>query len=162
MFKGQHLTSAGEEVQGMMRPQPGLSFSIVCDLGYAVGIVAHDVPRVGSLIWMAEPLFDEVPSTREVEEIKHWRWPVFFPLSAAIRRKLVMPIGMTAVPSELQDFPLLRSRDGRGGWIQVKFVNGTSRPVGPAASPAIPHYSVVNDTRLKEMIISGWRPEQEW
>ena len=146
----------------MMRPQPGLSFSIACDLGYAVGIATHDVPRIGSLIWIAEPLFDEAPTLSEVAEIKHWRWPVFFPLSAAIRRKVVIPIGMTAVPSELQEFPLLRSRDVRGGWVQLKFVNGVSQPAGPAASPAIPRYKVVNDTRLKEMIISGWRPEQDW
>jgi len=144
------------------RPEPGLSFSIVCDLGFAVGLVTHDVPRIGSLIWIAEPMFDEAPTLQDVGEIKRWRWPVFFPLSAAIRRKIVTPIGVVRIPADLQEFPLLRSRNGHGGWILVKFANGSSRPVGPATNPAIPRYSVVNDTRLKEMIVSGWSPQQEW
>jgi hypothetical protein len=29
------------------------------------------------------------------------------------------------------------------------------------ATHALPIYKVVNDTRLKEMIVSGWRPEHE-
>jgi hypothetical protein len=146
----------------VVRPEPGLSFSIVCDLGFAVGLVTHDVPRTGSLIWIAGPTFNELPTLQEVEEISRWRWPVFFPLAAAIRRSIVTPIGAVRVPADLREFPLLRSRNGRGGWILVKFVNGSSRSSGSAASPAIPRYSVVNDTRLKEMIVSGWAPEQEW
>jgi len=139
-----------------------LSFSIVCDLGFAVGLMTHDVTRIGSLIWIAEPVFDEPPTVRDVEEIKRWRWPVFFPLSAAIRRKIVTPIGTVRVPADLHEFPLLRSRNGHGGWVLVKFVDGTSRPAGPATDPGIPRYSVVNDTRSKEMIVSGWRPQQVW
>jgi hypothetical protein len=146
----------------MPRPKPGLAFSIVCDLGFAVGIVTHDLPRIGSLIWMAEPTFDEEPTIEQVQEIEGWRWPVFFPVAAAIRRKIVSPIGEVSVPEGLRQFPLLRSRNGRGGWTLVKFVDGASQPAGPASDPAIARYSVVNDTRLKEMIVSGWRPENNW
>lgn len=146
----------------MAQPEPGLSFSMVCDLGFAVGLMTHDVPRIGSLIWIADPIFDELPTLQDVEKVERWRWPVFFPLSAAIRRKIVAPIGKIRIPAELQEFPLLRSRNGRGGWLLVKFVNGASRPAGPATDPTIPRYSVVNDTRLKEMIVSGWKPEQVW
>ena len=102
-----------------MQVQPGLAFSLVCDLGFAIGVVTHDVPRIGSLIWMAEPTFDEEPSAEETAQIEQWRWPVFFPLQAAIRRKIVAPIGVIAVPSALQEFPMMRSRDGRGGWIEA-------------------------------------------
>ncbi len=146
----------------MMQVQPGLAFSLVCDLGFAIGVVTHDVPRIGSLIWMAEPTFDEEPSAEEIAQIEQWRWPVFFPLQAAIRRKIVAAIGVIALPSALQEFPMMRSRDGRGGWNLVKFVDGASQPCGVATDPMTPRYSVVNDTRLKEMLVTGWRPETDW
>lgn len=98
----------------------------------------------------------------EVEKVQRWRWPVFFPLSTALRRKIVSPIGVVPVPPALDRFPVLRSRDGRGGWALVKFVDGASQPCGPATDPALPIYRVVNDTRLREMIVSGWVPKQEW
>lgn len=145
-----------------LRVQPGLAFSLVSDLGFAVGIVTYDVPRIGSLIWIAEPTFDEEPTVAEVQQIDRWRWPVLFPVAAAIRRKIVSPIEVVPVPQGLEAFPLLRSRDGRGGWTLVKFVDGASQPCGVANDPKVPRYSVVNDTRLREMIVSGWTPEQDW
>ncbi len=135
---------------------------MVTDAGFAVGLMSYDVERIGSLIWMAEPVFEEEPTLDQVVEIDRWRWPVFFPLSAALRRKIVTPIGHLVLRESLQDFPLMRSRNGRGGWILVKFVKGASQPCGDASDPTIPIYSVVNDTRLKEMIVSGWRPEDTW
>jgi hypothetical protein len=132
------------------------------DAGFAVGVMSYDVERIGSLIWMAEPVFDEEPTLDQVVHINRWRWPVFFPLSAALRRKIVTPIGPLSVPESLQSFPLMRSRNGRGGWNLVKFVNGASQPCGDASDPTTPIYSVVNDTRLREMIVSGWRPEDTW
>jgi hypothetical protein len=141
---------------------PGLAFSLVCDAGFAVGVVTSDVPKIGSLIWIAEPTFDKEPTIEQVDEILAWRWPVFFPLAAALRRNLVNLIGQIAVPVELKSFPLLRSRNGQGGWTLVEFIDGSSQPAGPAADPSIPRYKVVNDTKLREMIDSGWRPEREW
>ncbi len=87
---------------------------------------------------------------------------MFFPLGAAMRRKIVTPIGVIPIPVDLQQFPLMRSRNGRGGWTLVKFVDGSSQPGGVTTDPSLPRYSVVNDTQLKEMIVSGWRPEQDW
>jgi hypothetical protein len=67
----------------MSRPQPGLAFSLPSDAGYIVGIVTHDVQKVG---WIATPTFEEEPTVEEVERITSWRWPVLLPLEAAIRR----------------------------------------------------------------------------
>jgi len=142
--------------------QPGLAFSLVSDLGFAVGIVTHVLPRMGSLIWMAEPTFDEEPTVDDVARIERWRWPIFFPVGAAIRRKIVTPIGVVAVPPGLEAFPVLRSRNVRGEWVLVKFVDGASESYGVATDPTIPRASIVNDTRLKEMLVSGWRPEHNW
>lgn len=68
----------------MPRSQPGLAFSILCDLGFAVGIVTHDVPTVGTLVWVAEPTFDEQPTSEQARSISEWRWPILLPLAAAI------------------------------------------------------------------------------
>jgi hypothetical protein len=146
----------------MSRPKPGLVFSLVCDVGFAIGMVTHDVPRVGSLVWMAQPTFDEEPTVERIGQIDRWRWPVFFPLAAAIRRNIVTPIGVVSVPPDLQKVPVIRSRDGRDGWTLVRFVNGSSQPCGVATDPAVPRYRVVNDTTLKEMLVSGYAPERDW
>lgn len=126
--------------------------------------MTHDVPRMGSLIWISEATFDEQPTIEDAQGITNWRWPVFFPLSVAIHRKIVTPLGLAQIPAELKPFPLLRSGNKKIGWQLVELPNGSlpSRSLGPTKDPSIPIYRVVNDTRLKEMIVSGWRPEDNW
>jgi len=144
------------------RLKPGLAFSLVCDLGFAVGLMTHHVERVGHLVWIAGRTFDDEPTLDDVARINSWRWPVFFPLETAIRRNLVTPIGEIPVPSALEAFPTLRSGNRKMGWIAFTEVNGVRRRLGPTSDPSVPIYKVVNDTRLKEMIVSGWLPAQEW
>lgn len=142
--------------------KPGAAFSVPCDLGFAVGLMTHHLPRTGHLLWIAEPTFAEEPGIQDVGQIRRWRWPVFFPLGAAIRRKLVSPIGVTTVPADLKPFPLMRSGSKGRGWILGKLVDGELEPAGPTSDPSLPIYQVVNDTRLKEMLVSNWRPEDVW
>jgi len=146
----------------MARPQPGLAFSIPSDAGYIVGVVTHDVPKVGSLVWIAKPTFAQQPTVDEVESIKSWRWPVLLPLEAAIRRHIVTPIGTVAVQKGLQQFPTMRSGNRKTGWVAFTEADGARRRLGPTNDPSLPIYQVVNDTRLKEMVVSGWRPEDVW
>ena len=146
----------------MARPNPGLTFSLVCDLGFAVGLMTHDIRRIGSLVWIAEETFDEVPTLEQVHRLNRWRWPVFFPLSAAIRRKIATPLGMVAIPPALQQFPVMRSGNKKAGWMACTRKGGATKVLGPATDPSLPIYMVVNDTRLKEMIVSGWRPADRW
>ena len=75
------------------RLTPGLAFWIICDRGFAVGLMTHHVKRIGHLIWLAEPFFDEVPTVQDLEEIDGWRWPILFPLGAALHRKIATRIG---------------------------------------------------------------------
>ena len=126
--------------------------------------MTHDVPRMGSLVWIAEPTFDEEPTIEQVQQIDQWRWPVFFPLSSALRRSIVTPIGVVPIPSALKPFPLMRGGNPQLGWQRVRIVDCSlpSQPLGPATDPSLPMYRIVNDARLKEMIVSGWRPENEW
>jgi hypothetical protein len=146
------------------RPQPGLAFSFVCDLGFAVGLMTHEVPKMGSLTWIAEPTFENVPTVEDVRTIARWRWPVFFPVGAAIRQNIAVPIGVVAIPDGLQSFPPLRSGNKKSGWQLVELPRNSlpSRVLGPATDPSVPIYQVVNDTMLKEMVVSGWRPEDDW
>jgi hypothetical protein len=149
-------------VADVARPQPGLAFFMPSDAGFLVGLVTHDVPKIGSLIWIATPTFDEEPTLDRVEMITSWRWPVLFPLAAAIRRQIVTPIGVVPVPAALEPFPTLRSGNKKAGWSAFTEVGGIRRRLGPTHDPSLPIYKVVNDTRLREMIVSGWRPEDEW
>lgn len=146
----------------MAQLKPGFAFSLVCDLGFAVGLLTHDLQRSGQLVWMAEPVFDEEPTLKDVEGIDRWRWPALFPLGAAIRRKIVTPIGVTAVPPELARFPLMRSGNKQAGWRLAKLVDGVMQPAGSATDPSLPIYQIVNDTALKERLVSGWKPEDLW
>jgi hypothetical protein len=146
------------------RLKPGFSFWIVCDRGYAVGLMTHHVNRLGHLIWMAEPFFDEAPTIEDVEAICQWRWPVFFPLGTAMHRKLATKIGQVEIPPALQAMPRFRSSNGRGGWNEVVQEDQQlkSRVVGATTDKSLPIYSVVNDTRLKEMLVTDSRPADRW
>jgi hypothetical protein len=67
------------------------------------------------LVWLAEPTFEHLPSVEEVARIERWRWPVFFPLDAAIRRKIAILIGMIRIPPAVQGSPLMRSGSKKMG-----------------------------------------------
>jgi hypothetical protein len=145
-----------------MRAVPGLAFSIPTDAGFAVGLMSHETEKMGPLVWLAEPTFDDEPDLARVRAIEAWRWPLFFPLGAALRRKVASPIGVVPVPSALQELPLMRSDDGSGGWRQVKLGPRGATFVGSTNDRSLAIYQLVNDTALKEMIASSWRPELEW
>ena len=38
-----------------------VAFALVCDRGFAVGLCTHRHPRMGHLVWIAEPFFDHFP-----------------------------------------------------------------------------------------------------
>ena len=135
---------------------------MVSDAGFVIGLVTHDLPKVGSLLWIATPTFDDEPTRIEVDGIASWRWPVLFPLAAAVRRRIMVQIGMVSIPDALRLFPTTRSGNRSAGWSTFTEVGGVRHRLGPTSDPSLPIYKVVNDTRLKEMVVSGWRPENEW
>jgi hypothetical protein len=145
------------------RLKPGLAFWLVYDLGFAVGLMTHHLPRTGHLVWIAEPIFDEEPTIEDVQRIDRWRWAILFPLGAAIHRKVVTPIGVLPIPPALESLPPMRSGNKKAGWRAFVFTDdGESRQLGPASDPSLQIYQIVNDTALKEMLVTGWRPEQDW
>ena len=150
----------------MPRPQPGLAFYIVCDRGFAVGIVTHDFGKFGTLIWMAEPMFEEEPTVDDVLAIKEWRWPICFPVSGYLYRKVIIRIGIVPIPRKLKKVPIMRNEMGRHNWNLFKYI-GTDgdykwKNIGVAKDPTVPVDMIVNDIALKELLVSDWRPEHWW
>lgn len=146
----------------MARIEPGLAFSMPISGGHLVGLYTHDVPRIGSLVWIATPTFREEPTLDVVNSVEEWRWPALFPLAPALRRKLVRAIGVVPVPLRLQRFPTMRSGDKVIGWVAFTKRNGEDHLLGPTTDRSLPIYSLVNDTRLREMVETDWRPEERW
>lgn len=146
-----------------MRVQPGLAFSMpVDDNQRLVGLYTYEVPRIGSLVWIAEPTFDTDPTPEEVASIHGWRWPILFPLAAAIRRHIVTVIGEVPIPLKLARFPTMRGGDKVIGWVAFTMDGGKEKLLGPTTDRSLPINYVVNDTALREMVTSNWRPEKVW
>ena len=145
----------------MVRVKPGLAFSLACDLGFAVGLVTHRVPRIGDLIWLARKIFDTEPDPTMldpimVDDIEQWRWPVFFPTASALHRKIIFPMGIVEIPPRPRPFPLMRGGSKKMGWREVRYdADNVEHVFGVATDPTLPLYSAVNDTLLKEMLVSG-------
>jgi hypothetical protein len=146
----------------IVKVQPGLAFSLIFDLGFAVGLMTHKSQQMGDLVWLAVPVFDEEPTAEQVRSIEEWRWPIFFPLSAAVRQKVVTPIAVVPIPSALRDFPVMRSGANQLGWRTFTEIDGKRRDLGVAKDSSLPPGLLVNDTALKEMLVTGWQPEKMW
>jgi hypothetical protein len=147
----------------MAELQPGFAFTIPTEAGcFLVGVFTHEVPRIGSLVWVAQPTYAEKPTLEEAGAISEWRWPILLPLEATVRQGLALPIGQIAIPAPLQPFPTLRSGARKLGWTAFTEVGGERLQLGPTQDRSLPIYKVVNAKRLKEMIASGWNPEDEW
>lgn len=136
----------------------GVAFSMPCDLGFIVGLCTHRHARLGALVWIAEDVWDEYPRCDEVGAIDRWRWPVFFPLGAALRRKIADQICRVGIPAGLADFPVMRN--GGNGQPWMEFRDGALGPT--TADRDLPIAMIVNDTALKEMIVTGWMPADRW
>ncbi len=97
-----------------------------------------------------------------VGQITEWRWPILFPLASAIRQRVVAPLGQVTIPNALQPFPILRSGDRKIGWVAFTEVDGVRQNLGPTKDRSLPIYVWVDDTALKQKIVSGWRPEDRY
>jgi hypothetical protein len=146
----------------VLRVQPGYAFSIVCDLGFAVGLTTHVTKRMGSFVWIAQPMFDEEPTAADAASVRAWRWPTWLPLGPMAHRKLVIPLGMVPIPEELREYPVMRSGMGHQ-WSRIAISeDGTGVRASGVVDPSMPINQAVNDTRLREMLVLGWKPEDEW
>lgn len=145
-----------------MKIGPGLAFSMPITGGYMMGIFTHDRPRVGSVIWVADPIFTAPPSLEDAARVTSWRWPLLIPLPAAIRRHTIEPIGVIPLPDDLREFPTFRGGGGKLGWMAFREVGGTDRMLGPTQDASLPIYKLVGVETLREMVETNWRPEDDF
>lgn len=139
---------------------PGFVFSLVCDRGFALGLYTHEHPLLGELVWLAEDFWEQAPAVSEVESAT-WRWCVFYPLRAAVRRHLVIPLGVTLVPERLIPFPAMRAGSRQQGWREAS--NAESDDLGPVTSDrSLPPQVIVNHAALRRMLVTDWRPTDLW
>jgi hypothetical protein len=140
---------------------PGFAFAVVSDRGFVIGLHTHRDKQMGYLIWLSTRTYNECPTLHDARAVISWRWCVFYPLGAAINRSIDIPIGQIDVPVQLAAFPRMRA----GGWLQPWFEYKDGKLVDlrrPCTDPTLPIRMIVNDTRLKEMIVTDWRPEDDW
>jgi hypothetical protein len=130
--------------------------------GFAVDLTTHVTKRMGAFVWIAEPIFDEEPTEAEVTTVGAWRWPVWLPLGAMVRRKLVIPLGLVSIQPELRSYPIMRGGLGHQWKRAAVTEDGTTQILPGETDPSLPINQIVNDTRLKEMLVTGWRSEDHW
>lgn len=145
-----------------VRIEPGLAFFVVCDRGFAIGLYTHAHEQMGALVWMAEGFWDEEPNAEDVATVEAWRWCVHFPLAGAIRRHLACPIANVAIPLDLVDYPDMRASHGEGKWSLVRNGDAGQPPFERTEDRSLSIESLINDTMLREMLVSGWRPTDRW
>jgi hypothetical protein len=110
---------------------------------------------------MAEPFFDHFPSLDNANGVNQWRWPIFYPLGAALRRRIVDRIGRATIPAELVAFPTFRGGGHGQPWMEYR--NGNLDGLGPTTTDRnLPISMIVNHEMLKEMLVTDWRPANRW
>jgi hypothetical protein len=79
-------------------------------------------------------------------------------LAAALRRKIVTSIGSVPIPHTVDTSPVMRGGGGVLRWMALEFRDGEEHGLGPTTDLTLPIYRIVNDTALKELVVSNWRP----
>lgn len=150
----------------MVRPERGRLYAFEIEGGYAVLLVVYDFTKFGSLVWVAQPTFSEMPTVRDAEMIVEWRWPQLVSLPPG-----AIPIGDMPVPPELASMPRMRVyifNSGSPYWREQRYADESgTRPVVLAERVTVDASlqiggRVANDHALRELIRSGYMPVEEW
>ena len=135
--------------------------------GLAYAHYTHKHKLYGALLRVFNGIHDAPLNTYEDVVTQRPAFSVFFPLSAAVNKKIVSIVGNVAVPSEAQIFPIFRGGtvhpsthkvevwwlwDGEREW-RVGDLTDEQR--------TFPILGVWNDTLLIERIESHWTPETD-
>jgi hypothetical protein len=132
--------------------------------GFVYAQYTHQHEMYGGLIRILDGFFVSRPCEFDELVKQRHKFVVFFPLRAAVSRKIFEIVAHCEVPEEAKTFPIFRSGppdrngkvanwwlwDGTKEWMIGKLTDEQRK---------IPIRSILNDTALIERIESGWTPE---
>ena len=149
-------------------PQIGDVIEIATPSGLAYAQYTHEhrePPRMGSLIRVLPGLFDRQPDIAALVEQEE-RFSVFFPLHAALRRRIFRIAANEPIPPSKRPFPIFRSRardeisdspvyywNGKREWRESRWRRTPKWRRGALNE-------IWNDTLLVGRIAGGWSPEE--
>jgi hypothetical protein len=132
-------------------------------LAYFQYVRRHE--RLGALIRVLKPTFDERPAGfAEVVDAED-RFLTFFPLAAAVSKRIVTLVSNEMIPSRYRSWPRMRApgRVTPSGVVETWWIwDGVESIQVAALSDEERHLSIkaiINDTALIEQIASNWTPE---
>jgi hypothetical protein len=149
----------------MMRP--GDIFAITTSKGKAYLQFTKQIPPFGSLIRVLPGIYPKQPSDWLALVNQATNFWIFFPLGAAVKRRIVEKTTNCEVPSHAQKIPVFRAGipergspkvanwwlwDGEKEW-RVGAITEEQRK--------LPIRATWNDTMLIERIEEGWLPEKD-
>jgi hypothetical protein len=127
----------------------------------------HSVPKWGALICVFQGAHDRRPADLAAVVQGPAQFLTFFPLTAAINRRLVEVVANLPVPPERQRFPRFREAgfiDRSGKVLDWWLWDGKSgKQVGPLTDELrqLPILEVLNATALVERIERAWTPARD-
>ena len=135
--------------------------------GFAYAQFTHKDTQWGSLLRVLPGFFADRPTAFQDLARQDAVFVSFFPLQAAIKRKIVQVVANCPVPSDVAQFPLFRAPgwtdksgkvldwwlwDGEKSWQIGQLTENQKR---------LPIKEVINDTLLIERIENGWSPVKD-
>jgi hypothetical protein len=149
------------------RIKVGDVFEIATNKGLAYAQFVSKKERWGALIRVLPGIFDERPARVCELATEAEIFITFFPLQAAINKKIFSVVGNCHLPAWAGEFPLFRAaghidRQGKvHNWLL--WDGERSRPIDKLSTEQtrLPIRSVWNDTLLIERIEQGWTPQTD-
>lgn len=147
----------------LARAKVGDVFEIPTSKGLTYAQYVHNNDKWGALIRVLPGFFPKRPGLSQLAKEPE-RFVTFFPLEAALTKKIFQIVGTEEIPPTSRAFPVFRAaghvdREGRvHDWL---LWNGEREwKIGQLtdASRALPIRSVWNDTLLVQRIEEGWTP----
>lgn len=146
------------------RRNPGDVFEITTPKGFAYLQQVLRDPLMGDLVRVLPGIYESRPLGLNIVTDRKELFFTFFPVGAALARKIVRKIGASPLPVGLQSMPPMRNAGGRtpeGKVLNWRLLEGNEERLVEKLTEEQKDWSIRaiwNDTLLVERIIEGWMP----
>lgn len=146
----------------MAKPKLGDIIEIEVNSGFAYALYTHENKLLGSLLRVFGHIYSARPNDLEPIISEEPQFEVFFPLAAAVQKRIVSVHENVEIPKKLRSFPIFRDSvvNPRTRAVQNWLWDGEREwPVGDLSEKEMryPVRAIINDTLLKKRILSGYR-----